>query len=614
MKSAVDSGGFLWEKSPGIRLNHGAEVLESLMQRTKSFLVFLSLVFFPWGCGNDSTAPGPAEPAWEVLSQDPWIYGFGGVSSQDLFAVGANGSIFHYDGSLWSAQTSGVSDYLFAVWAANDHTAFAVGENGRVVRYNGRGWIPIVSGSTQDLLAVWGSSADHLFAAGVGRNVLQYRPGHWKATDLGTDAVIWSIWGSSGNDVFAVGRTDPINTTSLIFHFDGQSWTRMESPTNQELTWVWGTGSHDVYATGFKTVLHFDGVRWTSQPAEWTRVLSMWGTPNDIRALDSNLGRIFHNVGTGWTLEYPGKPNDQFDAAWGNSEAQGFACGLGPVLYQFNGNAWNALIESKRRVSGIWPASSTDVFLTTENGAIYRYQNSEWKNQFQGDGTLFDIWGSAPNDVYSVGEDGILHYDGVTWSSEGSAWVRAIWGTSASDVYAGGYNFILHFDGNAWTTAVSGYTAGEVVAIWGSSPQDVFFLNVASVLHYDGHEWTAQNLPQPFGVVMYGIWGASGSDVYCVGNQMFDGINSGIIYHYDGVRWSLVQKRPDWFQLTGIWGRSTNDVFAVGTHGRAIHYDGNVWSDQPSMTMGSLIAISGFNNETLFVGGDVGLVLEQGPN
>jgi hypothetical protein len=213
-----------------------------------------------------------------------------------------------------------------------------------------------------------------------------------------------------------------------------------------------------------------------------------------------------------------------------------------------------------------------------------------------------------------VGEDGILHYDGVTWSSEGSAWVRAIWGTGASDVYAGGYNFILHFDGNAWTTVVSGYAAGEVVAIWGSSPQDIFFLNGASVLHYDGHEWTAQNLPQPFGVAMYGIWGASGSDVYCVGNQMFDGINYGIIYHYDGEIWRLVQKRPDWFQLTGIWGRSTNDVFAVGTHGRMIHYDGNVWSDEPSMTMASLMAISGFNNQTLVVGGDVGLVLEQGPN
>jgi hypothetical protein len=95
---------------------------------------------------------------------------------------------------------------------------------------------------------------------------------------------------------------------------------------------------------------------------------------------------------------------------------------------------------------------------------------------------------------------------------------------------------------------------------------------------------------------------------------MFDGINYGVIYHYDGEIWRLVQKRLDWFQLTGIWGRSTNDVFAVGTHGRMIHYDGNVWSDEPSMTLVSLMAISGFNNQALVVGGDVGLVLEQGPN
>jgi hypothetical protein len=41
--------------------------------------------------------------------------GVWGSSGSDVFAVGSNGTILHYDGSSWSSMTSGTSAWLFGV-------------------------------------------------------------------------------------------------------------------------------------------------------------------------------------------------------------------------------------------------------------------------------------------------------------------------------------------------------------------------------------------------------------------------------------------------------------------------------------------------------------------
>ena len=53
------------------------------------------------------------------------------------------------------------------------------------------------------------------------------------------------VWGSSNSDVFAVGDG------GTILHYDGSTWTTMNSGTNYSLTGVWGSTSSDVFAVGF---------------------------------------------------------------------------------------------------------------------------------------------------------------------------------------------------------------------------------------------------------------------------------------------------------------------------------------------------------------------------
>ena len=52
-----------------------------------------------------------------------------GSGPNDVFAVGANGTILHStnDGASWHAQTSGTTQTLYGVWGSGPNDVFAVG-------------------------------------------------------------------------------------------------------------------------------------------------------------------------------------------------------------------------------------------------------------------------------------------------------------------------------------------------------------------------------------------------------------------------------------------------------------------------------------------------------
>ncbi|MDF2698002.1 MAG: hypothetical protein K0S65_6385 [Labilithrix sp.] len=72
---------------------------------------------------------------------------------------------------------------------------------------------------------------------------------------------------------------------------------------------------------------------------------------------------------------------------------------------------------------------------------------------------------------------------------------------------------------------------------------------------------------------LYGVWGASDTDVWAVGAH-------GVVRHYTGhaVAWDVVSDVPTTQGLNAVWGSSASDVWAVGDAGTVLHYDGKAWS------------------------------------
>jgi hypothetical protein len=94
------------------------------------------------------TAPG----SWECIDQDCYVSddfeaGFQsihGFSRNEVYAVGARGEIWQYDGSTWLQRDSGTNVTLHRVLCAFDGHVYVVGKNGTVIRGRHDVWSPVV--------------------------------------------------------------------------------------------------------------------------------------------------------------------------------------------------------------------------------------------------------------------------------------------------------------------------------------------------------------------------------------------------------------------------------------------------------------------------------------
>ena len=101
--------------------------------------------------------------------------GIWGTSANNIFAVGDNSTILHYDGDEWSSLPFDEEFSLRDIWGSSKDNIFAVGENGLILHYDGNKWSRMVHVSTTgDLKGVWGSSKNNVIA--VGDDIIRFSP------------------------------------------------------------------------------------------------------------------------------------------------------------------------------------------------------------------------------------------------------------------------------------------------------------------------------------------------------------------------------------------------------------------------------------------------------
>ena len=63
-----------------------------------------------------------------------------GSSSSNIFAVGDNATILHYDGKAWSSMNSSTEKYLTKIRGLNSKCVYAVGDDGLIIHFDGKKW------------------------------------------------------------------------------------------------------------------------------------------------------------------------------------------------------------------------------------------------------------------------------------------------------------------------------------------------------------------------------------------------------------------------------------------------------------------------------------------
>ncbi|MBF0523674.1 MAG: chitobiase/beta-hexosaminidase C-terminal domain-containing protein [Deltaproteobacteria bacterium] len=306
---------------------------------------------------------------WSAMfSTASWLRGVWGSSSSDVFTVGDNGTILHYDGTAWSAMSSGTRTELNRVWGNSSSDVFAVGV-GAILHYDGTAWSGM---SSNALFGIWGSSGSNVFGVGYDRlfdgsaiGAIQHYDGTaWSDMSIGMTNALSGVWGSSGSDVFAVGGND---TSTTILHYDGTAWSAMSSGATNNLFGVWGSSGSNVFAVGNGgTILHYDGTAWSAMSSGTTsNLFSVWGSSGSDVFVGGDNGTILHYNGTAWSAMSSSTINETF-GFWGSSGSNVFAVGgvgaNGTILH-YNGPSTNSA-TIRYTTDGSTPTSSSTQYTT----------------------------------------------------------------------------------------------------------------------------------------------------------------------------------------------------------------------------------------------------------
>lgn len=192
--------------------------------------------------------------------------------------------------------------------------------------------------------------------------------------------------------------------------------------------------------------------------------------------------------------------------------------------------------------------------------------------------------------------------------------ILSIRGTSPSDVWAVGADkgsgpLVLHYDGKAWHKLDSGVQG----TFWWALPfadGSVFFGSAgAGIVRYQDAKFTRMSTPGAGNATVYGLWGASPTDVYAVGSVSS---RNGFIWHFDGNSWNEVALPADIPSQNGdipglfkVWGDGHGAIWAVGGHGLALRSEGGAaFKRIETGTTATLFTVDGNgSSDTVFVGG-----------
>jgi hypothetical protein len=284
----------------------------------------------------------------------------------------------------WVPVTSGTANFLEGVWGTAANDVWAVGPNGTILHWNGTGWESVTNpldGLTNGPYALWGTGPRNVFAVGnIGGNATTGSVLWWNGTwsrVAGAYPTLGDVWGSAdAADVWAVGTADAAGTAGTIVHRNASAaWSSVTIGTAR-LYGVWGSAASDVWATGASgTILHWDGDAWSPVASGATgTLLGVWGSSASDVWVVGSAGTILHWNGTAWSGVESGTTQNLY-RAWGSAANDVWAVGYAGTIVHWDGAAWSSFASgTDSLLHGVWGSGAGDVWAVGELGTILHHQ------------------------------------------------------------------------------------------------------------------------------------------------------------------------------------------------------------------------------------------------
>ncbi len=524
------------------------------------------------------------------------LNGVWGSSASDVWAVGGQGTLLHYDGIAWNGLQSVTARDLFAIWGSAASDVWAVGDAGTVLHFDGQSWSVTDLGLANQLRGIWGSGPSDVWAVGSSGKLLHWNGTQWLSVDVGTSASLNAIWGSDANNIWVAGD----NNTNL--RFDGVRWSPFSLPATINAAALFGTSATEVWAAGSNLLLRYNGATWSSL-----------GSPSgaSIRGLFSKeAGRL-------WIA--------------GGYEASGYTYGY---IHSWNGSTFSTAVNGQRpNFNAIWGASANDIWAVGgypgqfESAGIWHWDGLKWTSLYTplaGRIVLRDARPISASELWAVGDMGTtLAWDGRAVRSVASGTTQTLtklWPISPTDIWAvTGSSNILRWDGSAWNTAYGAGSGYYWTDVWGAAPNSLWFagtyynstanMYTAYALLWNGSSYSMQTVASSR--FLTAIHGRSATDVWLVGYST-GGTYAPVAYRYNGSFWAAVGVTGGPSNvLNGVWAGGSQEAWAVGTAGGLYELQGGVLNARTSGTNISLQAIDGISAAELWTVGSTGTILRR---
>ena len=272
----------------------------------------------------------------------------------------------------WTIQLSGTNQTLNAIWGSSSSDIFVVGNEGTILHYDGSNWNPQNSGTENPLYSVWGSGPSDVFAGGSRGTILHYDGTKWTQQDSDElEQAVDDLWGSSSNNVFAASHG---TNDHRISHFDGTGWEQ-QSIFYCGVTTVSGSSDNNVYNGGVDgLIMKYDGTDWTRQPVNTLadiNSLFVVSTSNAVAVAES--GVIIHFDGSDWIRQESGINTELFDVS-GSFNSEFYAVGFAGRILYYDGVNWSTefVTDNMEKLNGVYVTSPNDVFIVGDNGFVIR--------------------------------------------------------------------------------------------------------------------------------------------------------------------------------------------------------------------------------------------------
>ncbi|NUQ43175.1 MAG: choice-of-anchor D domain-containing protein, partial [Calditrichaceae bacterium] len=347
------------------------------------------------------------------------------------YAVGSGGVIYRYVNGVWIAQTSGVAFDFLATAFLDVNFGYAVGANGVICQTfdGGQTWIPLSSGVTLDITAIKIFSPLAAWATCADGTLLQTLDGGatWAQAPACTcdeDLAAIDFRDCKGMVVGQSGQAYSFSTNQCTTT-PSTLYTRLTTGVTQRLSGISFRDALNGCIAGYGGTVLFTnngGLSWVSSNTGVITDLTgvRWiGNAVFITGLNGLIS-VSYDGGLTW-IPFVTGATAHFYASSFISAGYGFAVGGGGTICLYDGVSWTPTITNTTvNFYGVYALGST-AWAVGESGTICRYVNGAWVPQTtNSSATFYDIAFINPNFGYAVGANGTIYRTrngGASWAA-----------------------------------------------------------------------------------------------------------------------------------------------------------------------------------------------------